>query len=184
MSTLVSPTPSPADASSASAPVAGVTSETTLGHVPRQLVAPLPPSWRTWRPKLTAGRLIFASALAALAVLACWWAWVDLVGLIDLNGHNGHIVLVPVAIAVLVWVRRRRIAYIRVGTRLLGPVIALVGIICLLSGGSAGVSYLYHAGAVLVALCFRQRERQGDHSATSTGDGGFAAVAAGAGACS
>ncbi len=76
----------------------------------------------------------------------------DLVGLIDLNGHNGHIVLVPVAIAVLVWVRRRRIAYIRVGTRLLGPVIALVGIICLLSGGSAGVSYLYHAGAVLVAL--------------------------------
>lgn len=122
------------------------------GHVPRQLVAPLPPSQRTWRPKLTIQRVIVAFAFAGLAVLASWWAWVDLVGLIDLHGQNGHIVLVPLAIAILVWVRRQRIAYIRVGTRVLGPALAAVGVVSLLSGGSTGVSYLYHGGAVLVGL--------------------------------
>jgi len=90
--------------------------------------------------------------MVALAVASCWWAWVDAASLIDVDGHNGHVLLAPLAIAVLVWVRRERLRHTRVGARPVGTLVAALGLGLLVAGGSQGVSVLYHGGALLVAL--------------------------------
>lgn len=107
-------------------------------------------------PKLPAQlnrpRLALAALLPALGVLATLDAWRDIVHIAYRDEEANHIFLIPLVVAWLVWVRRRRLAHCRLKGTLVGSAMLAMGIglYCL---GDKILSHLaWHGGAVVVLL--------------------------------
>ena len=123
-------------------------------HVPRQLARPLPrPLPRVGRhARLTAKLLLTGLGMSLLAGLATWRAWQDVWSLADVNGDNSHVFLVPFVVAWLLWVRRGRVAHVRVTGRWAGP--ALIGLGWAIA--AVGLAYnraaAFHLGSLAVVV--------------------------------
>ncbi len=121
-------------------------------YMPRQLAGADDPQDRHWRPRLRTHNLVLGIAFGVLAVFVGWWAWADAASLVDVYGHNLHVFLAPFAIVILWWRRRKRLPYLRVGGQWFGLLIASLGFASIFVGGQAGVSMLFHLGALLLAV--------------------------------
>ncbi|MEL7238202.1 MAG: exosortase/archaeosortase family protein [Planctomycetota bacterium] len=118
-------------------------------HYPRQFNAPT----RIARAaKLSAGHLLLGGIMAALAVWATWWAWEDAWRLVDLNGDNSHVLMVPIVVVALAWVRRGRVPHVRVTGRYMGLLGIVAGWALMVFGEQESISFFYHLGALLVAI--------------------------------
>ncbi len=100
-------------------------------------------------------------ALSCLALLAggalalTWDAWVDIARLAMRDEESSHILLVPLVVFWLAWVRRSRLRHCRrVGTWI-GPVIAAFGAACYNIGDTYLLQSVWHGGAIalLVGAC-------------------------------
>ena len=145
-SVLEQPAPLTAPLAAASAP------PSVVSHYPRQIAATDPRVWRGVAPKITPRHLLAGAAMAVLSVAACWWAWADAASLVDPLSYNSHVLLAPLVVAYLAWVRRGRLPHVRVTGRPIGPAAVVLGWALLATGQAGGVSVMYHLGALTVAV--------------------------------
>ena len=118
-------------------------------HYPRQLNRPVPLPRAS---KLSVAHLLLGGFFAALAIWATWWAWVDAWRLVDTNGDNSHVLMVPLVVVALAWVRRERMPHVRVTGRYVGIAGILAGWTLLVFGEKESVLALYHLGALMIAI--------------------------------
>ena len=119
---------------------------------PRQFAAPLPATWDRRAKRLSPTRALVGAAAALLAAVLCWYAWFDAWELVTFGGANGHVMLAPLAVAWLAWVRRARAPYLRVSGQWIGLGIMTLGTLFLQYGEFAFFETLFHLGALLVSL--------------------------------
>ncbi|MFT3785623.1 MAG: hypothetical protein QM770_05590 [Tepidisphaeraceae bacterium] len=67
--------------------------------------------------RLNAWRLIGAAAMAGLAIWVCREAWLEIMELAWGDQEYSHILLLPLVVAFLIWVRRLRLRHFRVSAR-------------------------------------------------------------------
>lgn len=96
-----------------------------------------------------------AIVLLGLGIAATSDAWADILQIAREDEESSHIWLVPIIVAWLVWVRRRRLRYCRPAGQWIGPVVVALGWMLYSYGNSHLYHALWHAGAiVLVTGCF------------------------------
>ncbi len=113
----------------------------------------LPRSWerRGWSsPMLGAGVLLMVAG-----VLATLDAWLDMLDIAIHREEDSHILLVPVVMAWLVWVRRGRFRHLPARGRYVGPCVVALGWFLYSAGDLLLIQAFWHAGAVAVVTgCF------------------------------
>ena len=93
-----------------------------------------------------------------LLLMVAVWAWMFRSPLLDIidraskDEEHSHILLVPLVIAWLVWVRRARITTLRVRPSLLGCLVVAAGCVASWWGFQNDRDILWHGGAVLALL--------------------------------
>lgn len=113
----------------------------------------IPRKWR--RNGWSAWHLWGAMALLALGIAATSDAWSDMLQIAMGDEESSHMWLVPIIIAWLVWVRRRRLRYCRPAGQWIGPVVAALGWMLYSYGNSHSYHTFWHGGAILLATgCF------------------------------
>jgi exosortase len=99
-------------------------------------------------PRVLASLMVLATAAIALT----WDAWRDMARLAMRDEESSHILLVPLVVFWLAWVRRSRLRHCRrIGTWV-GPVIAAVGAGCYVLGDTLLMQSVWHGGAVLLLV--------------------------------
>ena len=113
----------------------------------------IPRMWR--RNGWSQWHLWGALVLLALGIAATSDAWADIVQIAMGDGESSHIWLVPIIVAWLVWVRRRRLRYCRPAGQWIGPAAVALGWMLYSYGNSHLYHGLWHAGAILLVTgCF------------------------------
>lgn len=107
-------------------------------------------------PRLNAawgrGRWAALVFLPLLAVVAMLDAWRDIFHIAWGDEEASHTFLVPLVIAWLVWVRRRRLAHCRLRGTGVGCLIVLAGLALYIVGDHFMIQLFWHGGAVVVLL--------------------------------
>jgi len=98
------------------------------------------------------GHLWGAAIVTALGVLVGIEAWRDILHIALRDEESSHILLVPIIVAWLVWVRRRRLRHIRPEGFWVGPATVLLGWIMLSVGERQLWQSVWHFGAILIAV--------------------------------
>lgn len=104
------------------------------------------------RDRLTLCHALAAAAMAAMAIGATFDAWADICLLARRDEENSHILLVPLVVIWLVWVRRLRLRHCRLEGTWVGVALAAAGTLSMSVGFSRHHLAMWHAGAVLVVL--------------------------------
>lgn len=112
--------------------------------------------WTHWH-------IIAALLFAAVAIASCYQAWGDIlhivlkwdstfpyVGIRD--EEASHVLLVPIIVFWLVWIRRRRFRKCRPVGTWIGPLILAIGGATSVYGYHQGIQSFWHGGAVLVLV--------------------------------
>jgi exosortase len=106
-------------------------------------------------PPLTAWRLIGALALVAVAVGVTSDVWADILAIATRDEESSQVLLVPLVVAWLVWVRRQRWRECRVRQTWIGPPLIAVGWLLSTLGYHHAIQSFWHGGAVLATVgCF------------------------------
>ncbi|MDX9912619.1 MAG: exosortase/archaeosortase family protein [Phycisphaerales bacterium] len=92
------------------------------------------------------------AALCVGAVLACLPVWLEIARLAIRDPEQSHILLAPLIIAWLVWVRRERLILAGPSWSIVGPAIMLASWLAMWFGYTRSVDLARHAGAVGVLL--------------------------------
>lgn len=104
---------------------------------------------------LTSRRLLGALALLALAVAVTSDIWADIFAIATRDEESSQVLLVPLVVAWLVWVRRDRWQGCRVRQTWIGPPLIAAGWLLSTIGYHHAIQSFWHGGAVLVAVgCF------------------------------
>jgi exosortase len=107
----------------------------------------------TWnRRGWTDSRLAAALVLVAASVVVTFDAWKDIYRIATRDEESSHVFLVPVVVAWLFWVRRRRLRHFSPGPSFWGPVVVGLGWLIHSAGDTYLIQSCYHAGAVLMAV--------------------------------
>jgi len=101
--------------------------------------------WTRWH---AVAALVFAS-LGAIVVSS---AFADIYEKAIKNEENSHILLVPLLVIWMIWVRTGRIRYCRPSWTILGPIIVLIGWLAWSYGYWHNRDSFFHAGAILIVL--------------------------------
>lgn len=101
--------------------------------------------WRPWH-------LWAAVGLAALAALIFWDVWADIYRLSWGDEEASHVLLVPIAVAWIAWVRRGRLRQCRPTGRLVGTLLIAAGWFLGSYGYRNDVQSFWHGGAVIVVM--------------------------------
>ena len=105
--------------------------------------------------RITVWRLIAAISLALAGVLVTSDAWLDILHIARRDEESSHVFLVPLVIAGLVWVRRRRVRHVSVKGLWIGPILVVLGWAGYVIGDAQLWQSVWHAGAITVAVgCF------------------------------
>ena len=99
-----------------------------------------------------APRIAAAAVLGAVAVAALYSAWSDIARFAYYDEEASHILMVPVVLAWLMYVRRRYLQTCRLQSSWLGPVVVVGGWLIAHLGFNHSIQCFWHAGAVLVLL--------------------------------
>lgn len=93
--------------------------------------------------------------LCGAGIAATWSAWEDIFWLATRDEEQSHVLLVPLVVAWLVWVRRGRLRRCPREGRWIGPALVAAGWLLHSFGDARQVQALWHLGAiVVVAGCF------------------------------
>jgi exosortase len=92
------------------------------------------------------------AALAAVGLVATWDAWTDILRIAMTDEEQSHIILVPIVVAWMVWVRRGRLRRFRPWGTLIGPVCVAIGWLLSRVGYFNSLQSLWHAGAIVVVM--------------------------------
>ena len=111
---------------------------------------PLPNSWL--RNGWTLWHALGAALMAGLGVLATFDAWRDIYHIAARDEESSQVYVVPVVLAWLLWVRRRRLRQCRPRGLYIGPAIAALGWLLYWVGDLRLIQSFWHGGAVLVAV--------------------------------
>ncbi|NBC11620.1 MAG: hypothetical protein GVY24_07815 [Planctomycetes bacterium] len=111
-----------------------------------------PPDTRCTRAVIVRGVLAQMAALVLLGVASTFDAWVDIFTIAWRDPESSQVLLAPLVIAWLVWVRRQRIRQTSRRGMWLGPVIILAGWGVHVLGDLNLMQSLWHGGAVLVLV--------------------------------
>ncbi|MGI9014872.1 MAG: exosortase/archaeosortase family protein [Phycisphaerales bacterium] len=98
----------------------------------------------------TAGELALTGLLLALAAWMCRGPLLDITSAAFNHPHQTHILLVLPAALLLLWLRRKRLKYLRFSPSLLGPAVILVGWLLVWVGHEIDFRAAYHSGGLLV----------------------------------
>jgi exosortase len=93
-----------------------------------------------------------AMALLAVGVWVRWADWRDIFNIFLRDEEASHVILAPIVVAALVFVRRERLRHIELKTSWLGPVLVALGSVTCYYGEGNGYQAFRHLGAVLVAV--------------------------------
>jgi exosortase len=104
------------------------------------------------RARYGRGHLLLAAGLLTGAVAADGSAWADIVRLGLKDEESQYVLLAPLVIIWLAWVRRSRLVYCRPGNRSIGVVMMAVGWAAWSIGYRRSVPTLWHGGPVLTGL--------------------------------
>lgn len=96
--------------------------------------------------------IVGAVVLLALGVAVRWADWQDIWTIFRRDEEASHVILTPIVVAVLVWVRRERLRRITLRTSWLGPVAVALGCLTCYFGEGHGYQSLRHFGAVTIAV--------------------------------
>src|SRR4051812_2909844 len=103
---------------------------------------------KTW----TVWHLIAAIGLVAVGILCTFNAWQDMFHIAMLDEESSHVLLVPIAVAWLVFVRKGRFAQCRPIPSLIGTLLIGIGWLMWDRGYRHEIQSFFHFGAVLVAV--------------------------------
>ena len=95
-----------------------------------------------WHWTHVAGALL----LSLVAIYVALPAWADMYQIAVKDEESSHILLVPIAIAWLVWIRRGRLRQCRVEPTLLGPFIIAIGWVISSVGFWNNIESFWHGG--------------------------------------
>lgn len=101
--------------------------------------------WQLWHP-------LAALALGALGMAATWDSWYDIFQIAWRDEESSHILLVPVVMLWLLWVRRGRLRQCRPTGTWVGPVLVAIGWALYAQGDTRLIEAFWHFGAVLVVV--------------------------------
>jgi exosortase len=90
--------------------------------------------------------------LVAWSVYVTQMAWTDMLRIAWVDEESSHILLVPIAVAWLVWVRQGRLRQCRPGPSLLGAVFIGLGWLMWSMGYRQDIQSLFHGGAIVMAV--------------------------------
>ena len=96
--------------------------------------------------------MLVALGLAAVAILVTLDAWRDIVYLALRDEESSHILLVPLVVIWLAWVRRSRLALCTLRGMWLGPALAAAGAALYIAGDQYMIDLFWHGGAVLMLV--------------------------------
>jgi exosortase len=100
-------------------------------------------------------KLSHAASIVALLAAAVWLtrdSWRDIIRIAFRDEESSHILLVPIVVIWLIWVRRGRLRHCRQRGVWIGPAITAVGAVLYWVGDEKLIEVFWHAGAVLVAV--------------------------------
>jgi exosortase len=95
---------------------------------------------------------VAALVLVLASVAITFDAWKDIYRIASRDEESSHVFLVPVVVAWLFWVRRRRLRHFSPTQSLVGPVIVACGWLVHSVGDTYLLQSFYHAGAILMAV--------------------------------
>src|SRR4051812_11363705 len=101
--------------------------------------------WSPWH-------FIGALAMMTIAVVVCRRAWGDMATIAFKDEEASHVLLVPIAVTWLLWVRRGRFRQCRPEPSLLGTSMLAIGWLTWSIGFWNNIQSFWHGGAVLMAL--------------------------------
>jgi exosortase len=116
--------------------------------LPRQMSLPI---WGR-APRLSWQLVAVGLLMALLGVWATWRAWADAWSLVDFYGDNNHVFLAPLVAFWLFWVRRGRLAHVRVTGRWVGLALIIAGWLLRSHGLAQNIAAGFHMGSLLVVL--------------------------------
>lgn len=93
-----------------------------------------------------------AIVLLAIGVWVRWADWKDIWIIFMRDQEASHVILAPIVVACLVWVRRERLQRIQLKTSWLGPIVVALGCGICYFGEGHGYQSLRHVGAVTIAV--------------------------------
>ena len=101
--------------------------------------------WRPWH--------LYASlALVSVAIYATWQAWGDLIYRAWRDEESSQILLVPIVIVLLIWVRRARLLRLHPQGGWVGTLLVGIGWLLYASGDTYLIETFWFAGAILMVL--------------------------------
>ncbi len=104
------------------------------------------------RDRLKPVYLVAAAVLVLLTIVVQHRAWHDIFSIAINDQDSSHILLVPMLVAWLIYVRRMRWRECRLTGRWLGPVILLLGAATSNYGVDHGMAVFWHFGSLLMAI--------------------------------
>ncbi|MGN6506617.1 MAG: exosortase/archaeosortase family protein [Tepidisphaeraceae bacterium] len=104
------------------------------------------------RSKITPSLAVLAFVLALFGVVVTYRAWLDIFEIAWEQPEYQHVFLVPFVAFFLAYVRRQRLAYLRVTGTALGPTLVILGWAVGSYGFNHRVQAMFHLGAVLVLI--------------------------------
>jgi exosortase len=97
-------------------------------------------------------RIFAGCALTGTGVAVVLDAWADILHIATRDEEASHVFLVPIVVAYLVWVRRRRLRHVRPVGVWIGPVVVTLGWMIYRVGNTHLWQSVWHAGAVSIAV--------------------------------
>ena len=107
---------------------------------------------RSMRNGWTVMHGVLAAALVALSMIPMHQAWEDIYRIARKDEESSHILLVPIVVAWLIWVRRGRFRLCQPRRTWIGPVILAMGWFLSIWGYANAVIAFWHAGAIMMAV--------------------------------
>jgi len=101
--------------------------------------------WTDWH-------LVGAALMALIGVAATHQAWTHILRTAIYREQTQRLILLPLVIVWLVWVRRQRLKLCRAGGTWVGPVIVAGGWLISVLGNQLAVEVVWHVGAVCVVI--------------------------------
>jgi exosortase len=97
-------------------------------------------------------RLLAALGLAGSSVAITFDAWKDIYRIASRDEESSHVFLVPIVVAWLFWVRRRRLRHVCPTQSFSGPLVVACGWIVHSVGDTYLLQSCFHAGAIMMAV--------------------------------
>ncbi len=101
-----------------------------------------------WDWRHLAGAVI----LTAIGVAVRWSDWKDIWNIFTRDEEASHVILTPIVVICLAWVRRERLRRITLRTSWLGPIIVAAGCYICYFGEGHGYQAMRHFGALTIAV--------------------------------